>query len=301
LTLTGPGGVGKTRLALAVAGALIDAYPDGGVFVDLAPVRDPRLVPATIARALDLRESGGRSARELLLDHLRERQVLLVLDNFEHLLGAAPLLAQLLEGCPQLALLLTSRAALRLRSEHRCSVPPLAVPTDHPASDEVPVLQVLAASPAVRLFVERAVAARPDFAVTNESAPAVAEVCARLDGIPLALELAAARIRLLTPEAMLGRLKRRLPLLTGGARDLPARQQTLRDAIDWSYQLLAPDEQRLFRCLGVFAGGAALEAVEAVCGPDAAARRCGERQRRVRDHGLGRTVAPARAFFDAHI
>ncbi|HEY3058096.1 MAG TPA: helix-turn-helix domain-containing protein [Chloroflexota bacterium] len=260
LTLTGPGGVGKTRLALAVAGALVGAYPDGVVFVDLAPVRDPRLVPARIAHALALRESDGRSARELLLDYLQTRTILLVLDNFEQLLGAAPLLAELLEGCSRLALLVTSRAALRLRAEHRVPVSPLAVP-----AEERPSLEMLQATPAVRLFAERAQAAAPDFALDAGTAPAVAAICRRLDGMPLAIELATARLTLLRPEALLQRLGRRLPLLTGGVADLPERQQTLRRTLAWSHDLLGPADQVLFRRLAVFAGGWTLAAAEAIC------------------------------------
>ena len=184
--------------------------------------------------------------------------MLLLLDNFEQVLGAATGLADLLMGCPRLKLLVTSRAVLRLRAEHDYVVPPLELPSA--SAEPADLLQ----NEAVRLFVERARAAKTDFALTAESAAAVAEVCRRLDGLPLAIELAATRVRLLPPAALLARLEQRLPLLTGGARDLPARQRTLRDAIDWSYHLLAPEEQRLFRRLGVFAGGATLEAVEAI-------------------------------------
>jgi predicted ATPase/transcriptional regulator with XRE-family HTH domain len=266
LTLVGPGGVGKTRLALAAAGALADAYLDGVAFVDLAPLRDERLVPATIAHVLAVRESGGRSARHLLLDYLQERQVLLVLDNFEHLLGAAPLLAELLECCPRLALLVTSRAALHLRAEHRRPVPPLAAPSDQLASAEMPPPDAIAAAPAVRLFVERAQVVAPDFVLDAGNAPTVAAICRWLDGMPLAIELAAARVRLLRPEALLQRLERRLLLLTRGAADLPERQQTLRHTLAWSYDLLGPSEQALFRRLAVFAAGWTLEAAETVCG-----------------------------------
>jgi non-specific serine/threonine protein kinase len=223
-------------------------------------VRDPRLIPATIARALDVRESGGRSAWQLLLTYLQERQVLLLLDNFEQVLGGARLLAELLATCPRLALLVTSRAALRLRSERRFSVPPLASP-----ADELLSMEALVATPAVRLFVERARAVSPDFILDAGNAQAVAAICRRLDGMPLAIELAAARVGLLRPEALLRRLEHRLPLLTGGAPDLPERQQTLRQTLAWSHDLLGPAEQVLLRRLAVFAGGWALEAAEAVC------------------------------------
>jgi predicted ATPase len=230
--------VGKTRLA--VAAALADAYAAEVVFVDLAPLRDRRLVPATIAYALELRESGGRSARELLLEHLHDRQLLLVLDNFEHLLGVAPLLAELLGACPGLALLVTSRAALRLRSERRFAVTSLPIP-----AEEAPSAEELAASPAVRLFAERAQAVAPDFVFDAGNAAAVAAICRRLDGMPLAIELAAARVRLLRPEALLRRLEHRLPLLTGGAPDLP-------ETLAWSHDLLGPGDRVLFGRLAVF-------------------------------------------------
>jgi predicted ATPase/transcriptional regulator with XRE-family HTH domain len=261
LTLVGPGGVGKTRLAVTVAAELAAVYPDGVVFVDLAPVRDPRLVPATIARALGLREGGGRSAHDLLLESLGERRVLLVLDNFEHLLGAGPVLAELLQACPRVTLLVTSRTALRLRAERRVPVGPLVMPPEDLAS-----LDGVAAWPAVRLFVERAQAVAPDFAFDLSNAAAVAAVCRRLDGLPLAIELAAARVGLLQPAALLQRLERRLPLLTDGAVDLPERQQTLRSTLVWSHDLLGPPDRALFRRLAVFAGGWTLEAAEAVCG-----------------------------------
>jgi predicted ATPase/transcriptional regulator with XRE-family HTH domain len=260
LTLTGPGGVGKTRLAVAVAASLGEAYPDGVVFVDLAPLRDERLVSATIARALELREEGGRSARELLLAHLQARQVLLVLDNFEHLLGAGPLLAELLAGCPRLRLLVTSRVALRLRGERRLTVAPLAAT----APEQPP--GAMTTNPAVLLFVERAQEVVPGFVLDTTNAAAVAAICRHLDGLPLAIELAAARVGLMQPAALLRRLERhRLSLLTGGAIDLPERQRTLRATLAWSHDLLGPAEQVLFRRLAVFAGGWTLEAAEAIC------------------------------------
>jgi predicted ATPase/transcriptional regulator with XRE-family HTH domain len=269
LTLTGPGGVGKTRLALAVAAAQVDAFADGVVFVDLVPLQDERLVPAAIAQALDLRQSGGRSARELLLAHMQERQLLLVLDNFEHLLGAAPLLAELLASCPRLALLVTSRAALRLRGEQRRPVAPLVTP----AADMDQVTDAVAAAPAVRLFVERAKAVELDFVLDASTAPAIASICRQLDGLPLAIELAAARVTLLAPGQIAARLEDALRLLTSGARGGPARQTTLRATLDWSLGLLTAAEQSLFRRLAVFAGGCDFDAVEAVCVDAEAGRR----------------------------
>jgi predicted ATPase len=248
LTLLGPGGVGKTRLALAIAAGLQDVYPDGVAFVDLAPLREPGLVAATVADALQLPKSGARSGREVLIEHLRDRQVLLVLDNYEHMLITAPLLADLLAGCPRLALLVTSRVALHVRAERRLFVEPLALPA------------------AVRLFVECARRVAPTFCLTDVNADALAAVCRRLDCLPLALELAAPHAGLLEPEALLRRLEHRLPLLTGGPADLPDRQQTLRHTLAWSHDLLAADEQILFRRLGVFAGGWTLDAAEVVCG-----------------------------------
>ncbi|HUG38092.1 MAG TPA: AAA family ATPase, partial [Candidatus Limnocylindrales bacterium] len=264
LTLTGPGGTGKTRLALQVAAELIDHFADGVFFVPLAPISDPGLVASTVALTLGIRDPGGRPVLENLREHLRDRQILLVLDNFEQILLAAPLVGELLAVCRGLKVLVTSRAPLELRGEQEFPVPPLALPDPkHP-----PPIEALGQYGAVALFIERATAIRPDFAVTNDNAPAVAEICVRLDGLPLAIELAAVWIRLLSPQAMLTRLERRLPLLTGGARDLPARQQTLRGAIAWSYDLLDEGERALFRRLAIFVGGCTLEAAEAVCNPE---------------------------------
>jgi predicted ATPase/class 3 adenylate cyclase len=261
VTLTGPGGAGKTRLGLQIATSLLDRFEDGVYLVMLAPVSDQALVPATIATALGLRATTDRPLFEVVKEYLHERRLLLVLDNFEQLLPAALVVADLLEACPGVKALVTSRALLRLRGEHELTVPPLALPQ----SDQSFSVERLQQYAAVALFAERAWEVRPDFAITTENAPAVAEICQRLDGLPLAIELAAARVRLLPPQAMLGRLGHRLPFLTGGSRDLPARQQTLRDTIGWSYDLLAPAEQRLFRRLGVFVGGSTLDAIESVC------------------------------------
>jgi len=260
LTLTGPGGTGKTRLALQVAADLLDAFPDGVFFVALASVTDPALVPSAIAQALDVREAAGRSILESLREFLRPRRLLLVLDNFEQVVEAAPVVAELLATPAGLKIVVTSRAALRLYGEQECPVPPLALPDRRAA----PSADHLAHFEAVRLFVSRAKAARPEFVLDDRTAPDVADICHRLDGLPLAIELAAARIRALPPGALLQRMERRLPLLTGGARDLPARQRTLRDAIAWSYDLLDPGEQTLFRRLAVFRG-CTLETAETVC------------------------------------
>jgi len=262
LTLTGPGGTGKTRLALQVAAEVLDDFEHGVFFVALAPISDPGLVVPTMAQTLGLKETAGQPLIETLKDYLRDRALMLVLDNFEQVLAAASRVAELLAAGPQLKVLVTSRAVLRVYGEHEFPVPPLTLPDPQ----RLPPPERLTQYEAVRLFIERALAVKPDFAVTNDNAPAVAEICRRLDGLPLALELAAARIRLLPPQAMLARLERRLPLLTGGARDLPARQQTLRNAIAWGYDLLGPGEQTLFRRLAVFVGGCTLEAAEAVGG-----------------------------------
>jgi predicted ATPase/transcriptional regulator with XRE-family HTH domain len=260
VTLTGPGGVGKTRLALAVAEHVGDAFPDGQVFVDLAPLRDPALLAAHVASTLGLQEIAGRSLSDVILDFLRERDVLLVLDNFEHLLPAAPVVSHLLAAGPRVKVLVTSRAPLRVRGEREYPVPVLCLPTPEDARD----ITALAANEAVAFFVDRAQAVQPDFALTSDNAAAVMEICQRLDGLPLAIELAAARAKMLPPATLLARLGARLPLLSGGSRDAPERQQTLRAAIAWSDDLLQPAARILFHRLGVFVGGWTLEAAEVV-------------------------------------
>jgi predicted ATPase/class 3 adenylate cyclase len=261
LTLTGPGGTGKTRLGLQAAADLADEFEDGVFFIALASVSDPELVGSAIAQALGVRETGEPSFSQSLKRALREKQLLLLLDNFEQVLPAGRLVSELLASCPRLKLLVTSRAALHLRGEREFPVPPLALPDPR----RLPAVETLLQYAAVGLFIQQALAVKPDFAVTNENAPAVAEICHRLDGLPLAIELAAARVKLLSPQRMLSRLESRLNLLTGGARDLPARQQTLRGAITWSYDLLEAEEKSLFQRLAVFVGGCTLEDAEAVC------------------------------------
>jgi non-specific serine/threonine protein kinase len=263
LTLTGPGGTGKTRLALAVAGDV--AVPDGANFVDLAAIVEPEHLPGAIAAAVGLRESPSQALPERLTEHLRGLDGLLVLDNLEQLLPeAARQVAALLRSCPRLKILATSRAALHVSGEREYPVPPLTLPDPL----QLPTADALAGVESVRLFVERAQAVRPEFALTAANAAAVCGICTRLDGLPLAIELAAARIKTLPPEELLVRLERRLPLLTGGPVDAPDRQRTLRDTVAWSYDLLPSTEQRLFRRLAVFSGGFSLEAAEAVCGDD---------------------------------
>lgn len=258
LTLTGAGGIGKTRLALQIAGTFQAASRTGVHFVDLSPIRDPDLVTPAIAEALHVQESSSRKLVDSLKEYLRPRRLLLVLDNFEQILAAAGLLTDLLDTAPDLTILITSREVLRIEYEREFPVPPLAVPTTTDPAN-------LAASPAVQLFVDRAQAAELDFALTTETAPVVAAICARLDGLPLAIELAAARVGQFSPPALLARLDKRLALLTGGPRDQPHRHQTLRATIAWSYDLLDPGSRQLFTRLAVFAGGATLDAVEAIC------------------------------------
>jgi predicted ATPase/class 3 adenylate cyclase len=258
VTLTGPGGAGKTRLSLQVAAERLLGHGDGAFFVELAPIADPALVPSAIADALRLREVTERPLLDTLTEALRDRDMLLVLDNFEHVQEAAPVVAGLLAAGPRLRVLVTSRAPLHVRGETEFPVPPLRIPD----AAHLPALAELSQFEGVSLFIQRARAVRTDLEVTAETAPAIAEIVARLDGLPLAIELAAAKSRILTPEAILGRLGSRLAFLRGGARDLPARQQTLREAIDWSNQLLAPGDQARLRWLGSFVGGFTLASAE---------------------------------------
>jgi predicted ATPase len=262
VTLTGPGGAGKTRLGLAAAAELGPELRDGAVFVDLAPVRDPALLGSELAQALGASES-GEAVEEALAEDLRDRSMLLLLDNLEQLGPDVGLISRLLAAAPRLLVLATSRTPLRLAGEHEYPVPPLELPPTGDASFEQ-----LAANDAVRLFAARAGAVDPAFQLDERNAAAVAEVCARLDGLPLAIELAAARSKLLPPETMSRRLDRALDLLVGGAQDLPGRQRTLRATLEWSHGLLDDAERRLFARLAVFAGGWTLDAAEAVCGGD---------------------------------
>jgi predicted ATPase len=268
LTLLGVGGIGKTRLIIQVASQLRERFADGVCFVGLASIRDPSLVISSIAHELGLLEGGAQPLVETVTTWLRDKQFLLLLDNFEQIVSAAPLVEDLLAACHRLVILVTSREVLRLSAEHLFPVPPLALPdlAQYTGQEE------LAQYAAVSLFLQRAQAIKPDFTLTRANGRALAELCVRLDGLPLALELAAARIRLLPPQALLTRLSQRFQVLTGGSRTLPERQQTLRNTIQWSYDLLNEQEQGLFRRLSVFAGGSTLEAAEAVCsaGSDAA-------------------------------
>jgi predicted ATPase/class 3 adenylate cyclase len=265
LTLTGPGGSGKTRLALQAAGELLEDYLDGVFFVELAPITDPRLVPSTIADSVGARAEGARPVLDTLRDHVRDQELLLIVDNFEQVLQAASVLADLLAASPRMRILVTSREPLHLSGEQEFPVPPM----DLPDAGQIAAPEQLMEFEATSLFVQRAVAVDPGFNLTESNAPAVAEICLRLDGLPLAIELAASRVKLLSPEGILRRLERRLDLLTGGPIDLPSRQRTLREAIRWSHDLLDQAERALFRRLSVFAGGWTVEAAEAVGNPEA--------------------------------
>ena len=264
VTLTGPGGTGKTRLGLQVATELIDSFPDGVYFVDLAPIREPTLVISAIVQTLGIQEAGSRPLVVQLKQFLTDKHMLLLLDNFEHLLEAAPVVTDLLATAPHLTVLLTSRVVVGVYGEQIFPVPPLLLPD----LNALPPLDQLLQVETLRLFVERARAARPDFSLTHANARTVSEICHRLDGLPLAIELAAMRMRLLAPQALLDRLSSRLSMLSGGSRTLPARQQTLRDTLAWSYDLLNTREQILFRWLAVFVGGCTLAAVEFLCALD---------------------------------
>jgi non-specific serine/threonine protein kinase len=263
LTLFGPPGTGKTRLALQVAWQVLNQFEDGVYFVDLAPISDPKFVTRTIAQVFDIGEAGSGSLVENLKNHLRDKRLLLVLDNYEQIIETAPLVSDLLSAVPGLKALVTSRQVLQVYGEQEYLVPPLAVP------DLVKLngLSALAGYEAVELFCQRAQAVKPDFELTEGNISTVAEICVRLDGLPLAIELAAARSKLLSPEKIRGRLESRLEALTGGARDLPSRLQTLRGTIDWSYGLLGEDEKILFARSSVFQGGRTIEAAEAICAP----------------------------------
>ncbi len=261
LTITGPGGCGKTRLAVQVAATASSGFADGMHFVSLAPITDPGLIVSTIAQSLGVREQGSRPLLDGLKDSLREKQLLLLLDNLEQLISAAPVVVELLMVASALKVLVTSRASLHLSGEHEFVVPPFSLPDLR----DLPPLDRLAGFEAIRLFVERAQAVKSDFAITEENATAIAAICHRVDGLPLAIELAAGRIKLFPPQALLPRLRNRLKLLVGGARDLPSRQQTLRGTIAWSYDLLDKAEKTLFRRLAAFVGGCTFEAAEAVC------------------------------------
>src|SRR5713101_5344779 len=260
LTLTGPGGVGKTRLGIEVAARLLPDFADGASFVSLAAIREPDLVLPALAQTFQLKETPGWLPLEQLKGFLRDKHLLLLLDNFEQVVAVAPLLVELLQACPELKLIVTSRLRLRVSGEYVFPVHPLAVPDPKHLMEDETLLEYAA----VALFVQRAQAIKPGFQLTTSNARTIAEICLHLDGLPLALELAAARSKLLSPQALLARLSHRLQVLTGGVQDAPVRQQTLRNTLAWSYGLLTAEERRLFRRLSVFVGGCTLEAVEAI-------------------------------------
>jgi len=265
LTLVGPGGIGKTRLSLQIAADVVQSFPDGVYFVALSAVRDPDLIASTVAQAIGVSVAGNRMPIDAVNEHLHDRKVLLIFDNFEQLLPqGGPTVTQLLQASPGVKVVASSRAALHVYGEQEMAVEPLRLPDLR----ALPSLEALGQYEAVRLFIERAVAARHDFRVTNENAPAIAGICERVDGLPLAIELAAARVKLFNPQALLARLEQSANVLGAGSRDLPGRQQTLKGAIAWSYDLLDEPHKRLFARFSVFARGANLEQAEAVCGPE---------------------------------
>jgi predicted ATPase/tetratricopeptide (TPR) repeat protein len=261
VTLTGPGGTGKTRLSLEIASRVLDQYKDGVFFVSLAEAHDPALVISKIAEVLDVREGGSQSLLENLKNYLRNKRMLLVLDNFEQVLVAAPLTTAMLESAPNLKMLVTSRALLNVRGEHEFEVPTLELP--EPGVDKP--MEALQDCESAKMFIDRVMAINPNFVLDQRSVRVISEICRRLDGLPLAIELAAARLKMLTPEVLLNMLNSRLKVLTSGNRDLPERQQTLRNTLEWSAQLLNQQDQKLFARLGVFMDGFSLEAVEEIC------------------------------------
>ena len=260
VTVTGSPGIGKTRLTLATAGMMAEEFADEAIFVPLAPLRDAALVPGVLAQTLGVRPVDSKPVEQQIIDHLRTKHILLVVDSFEHVLDAGSTLAQILVTCPRVKLLVSSRAALNIQGEHRFDLGPL----DLPSPGHVPTLADLPHFSALQLFSERARPVNPNFQLTADNATAIVEICRRLNGLPLAIELASARVNVLSPQELLARLDRQLHVLTGGPRDLPERHRTMRRAISWSYELLTEREERLFRRLAYFSGDFSLEAAEAI-------------------------------------